>query len=675
MPEYDTQDIRNLALVGHSGAGKTTLAEALLTATGTVPQGTRVCDFLPQEKAMGHSLDTALVHFETQGRRVHLLDTPGLRDFSGRALSVLPAVETAVLVIDAETGIQPVTQQMMDAAAARGLDRFILVNRIDAEGADLEGLTARIQETFGRECLPINLPADGGARVVDCFFDPEPADTDFASVESAHDRLVDQVVEVDEALMEVYLEQGEELAPEQLHDPFEQALREGHLIPICYASAATGAGIEPLLKVIARLMPHPGEGNPPPYMKGEGAAQTPVKVRPDPARHVLAHCFKVVNDPFRGKIGMFRMHQGSLRPDSSLFIGDARKPFKPNHLYRVQGNELEEAPGGVPGDILAVARVDEIHFDAVLHDSHDEDRYHLSSIECPLPMFGLAVEPKKRGDEQRLAEALAKLQEEDPCFHVEHNPSANETILRGLGELHLRVLLGRLQDDFHVEVDTRPPSIAYRETITQPAEGHYRHKKQTGGAGQFGEVFLRIEPLPPGQGFAFEDAVVGGAIPGQFIPAVEKGVRQAIDEGALAGFSIQDVKVTVYDGKHHPVDSKEIAFVTAGKRAFLAAVEQARPVILEPLVRIEITAANEHMGDLSGDLAGRRGRILGSESLADGRVRIEGEVPLAELEGYDSRLNAITGGEGAYNIAFSRYQAVPANIQAELIQRHSQREE
>ncbi|EGV32796.1 small GTP-binding protein [Thiorhodococcus drewsii AZ1] len=673
MSDYNAEDVRNIALVGHAGSGKTTLVETLLAATGVIPaagsvtKGSTVCDFDPLEKELLHSLDAAITSFQTGGKHINLIDTPGAPDFLGRCISMLPAVETAALIINAQNGIEPMTARMMKAADNRALCRIIIVNQIDAPDTDLPQLIEQIRESFGAECLPINLPANGGQHVVDCFFQPKGETTDFSSVTEAHSQIVDQVVEVDEDLMEVYLEQGQELKPEQLHDPFEAALREAHLIPICFVSAQTGAGIPELLEILARLMPNPAEGNPPPFLKGEGASMEPIQVSPDPNLHAVAHVFKVINDPYRGKIGIFRVHQGRITPNSQLFVGDARKPFKISHLFRLHGAELIEVPEGVPGDILAVARVDDIHFDAVLHDSHEEDHFHLSTMECPIPLFGLAIETTKRGDEQKLTDALHKLQDEDPCFHVEHNASANETIARGLGELHLKVILKRLAEQFHVEVETHPPSIPYRETIMGHAEGHHRHKKQTGGAGQFGEVYLRIEPNERGAGFAFVDAVVGGTIPGNFIPSIEKGVRQVMDEGAIAGYPLQDVKVTVYDGKHHPVDSKDIAFVTAGRKAFIEALLQAQPVVLEPIVKIRITAKDTAMGDLAGDLSSRRGRINGSETKSRGRILIEGEVPLAELSGYDARLKALTGGEGTYSIELSHYDPVPGNIQKQMM--------
>jgi elongation factor G len=481
-------------------------------------------------------------------------------------------------------------------------------------------------------------------------------------------------VELDEKLMALYLEQGEELSPEQLHDPFEQALREGHLVPVCFASAETGAGIAELLTAIVRLMPNPAEGNPPPFLKGTGEAAERVPVAPDPARHVIAHVFKVSIDPYVGKLGVLRVHQGTVRQGSQLFVGDARKPVKIAHLFNLLGKDTTEVSEAGPGDIVATPKVDELHLDAVLHDSHDEDQYHLKPVTFPPPMLGLAIEPDRRGDEQRLADTLHKLTAEDPCVRIEHHAAVNETVLYGMGEFHLRVLLERMTERYGVHVKTHPPSIPYRETITRPAEGHCRHKKQTGGAGQFGEVYLRVEALGRGAGFEFVDDVVGGAIPGQYIPAVEKGVRQVLTEGALAGFPIQDVRVTVYDGKHHAVDSKEVAFVSAGRKAFLDALQKATPIVLEPIMRMEITAPASAIGDITGDLATKRARISGSDTLPGQRTTLQALVPLAEISEYQSRLKALTGGQGAYTMELSHYDPVPPRKQQELAQAWRPRE-
>ena len=671
MASHSTEAIRGVALTGHTGSGKTLLAEALLhqakaiPTMGTIERGTTVCDFDVLEKEYQHSLRSSVVEFDTDGMRIHLVDTPGAPDFLGQSIGSLAAVDTVAVVINAQTGIELTTTRMMQWAESLKLCRMIVVNRIDGEGVDLPALVGRIQETFGKECLPINLPAEGGKRVVDCFFNPS-GESDFSSVEQAHSALVDQVVEVDEELMAVYLEKGE-VAPEELHAPFEEALREGHLIPICFTSAKTGAGVKELLDILVKLAPNPAEGNPRPFLRGEGEKAEEFHAEPDPAKHVIAHVFKVAVDPFMGKVSYFKVHQGTVTKDSQLYIGDGRKPFKVGHLFMVKGKDLVEAPEGIPGDICAVAKVDEIQFDSVLHDSHDEDHIHLRPLEFPDPIFGLAIEPTKRGDEQRLWDVLEKLSAEDPCVEVERVKSTNETVVKGLGELHLRTVLERMASQYKLEVKTHPPRIAYRETVTAPAEGHNRHKKQTGGAGQFGEVFLRIQPLARGAGFEFLDEVKGGAIPGQFIPAVEKGVHQVLESGAIAGYPMQDVRVTVYDGKSHPVDSKEIAFMSAGRKAFLEAVGKARPIVLEPIVSIAVTVPESAMGDITGDLSSKRGQITGTQSQSGGMLTISGQVPLSELSNYQSRLKSVTGGAGSYSIAFSHYEPVPPNVQQQLI--------
>ena len=408
----------------------------------------------------------------------------------------------------------------------------------------------QIQATFGKECLPLNLPAARGTQGRRLFLQPGRAQADFSSVEAAHRALVEQVVEVDADFVERYLNEGD-VDPHELHAPLEQALREGHLIPICFVSARNGAGVAELLDVMEALLPNPTEGNPPQFLKGEGADAKPLHAVPDPAQHVIAHVFKVTVDPYVGKMGVFRIHQGTVTRDSQLYIGDGRKPFKVGHLFMLQGKEHVEVSRGLPGDICAVAKVDEMHFDAVLHDAAEDDHLHLLPLDFPVPVHGLAIEPKRRGDEQRMWEILQKLVDEDPCLKVEHVIATNETVVYGLGELHLRTLLERMSEVYKCEVNTRPPRIAYRETITAKAEGHHRHKKQSGGAGQFGEVFLRIEPLARGAGFEFVDQVKGGTIPGQYIPAVEKGIRQVLDSGVIAGYPVKDVRVIVYDGKFH----------------------------------------------------------------------------------------------------------------------------
>ncbi|MCE1181568.1 MAG: elongation factor G [Rhodocyclales bacterium] len=672
MNNYSLEALRTVALVGHGAAGKTMLAESLLFATqqipakGSVEKGNTVCDFDALEKESGHSLNSAVVHFSTEGRLVHLLDTPGYPDFAGQAMAALAGVDTALIVINAQTGVELMSERMMRYAAERKLCRMIVINKIDAENVDLPALVADIRERFGQQCLILDLPAHGGADVVEVLAQDQ-GDADFASVAAAHRALIDQIVEEDEDLLAQYLEDGADPSLADLHAPFEKALREGHLIPILFTSAKTGAGIKELLHVLATLAPNPAESNPPPFYKGEPGGETQAFTAvPDPALHVLAHVFKVVADPYMGKIGVFRVYQGTVKKDMQLFVGDGKRPIRIAHLYRLQGKETIEVDQLLPGDIGAVAKIDEIEFDCVLHDSHDEDHIHLVPLAFPKPMAGLAVETRKKGDEQRLFDILGKLAMEDPTFVVERHPTSNETVIRGLGEIHLKAKLAKMAGQYKLDVDTQPPRIPYRETITGNAEAMYRHKKQSGGAGQFGEVHLRIEPKGRGEGFEFVDAVKGGVIPGVFMPAVEKGVRQALAGGVLAGYAVEDLKVTVFDGKTHAVDGKEVAFTIAGRKAVIEAIRNAKPIVLEPIVSIEITVPESAIGDLTGDLSGRRGHITGTDGRGHGMAAITGEVPLAELGDYQSRLKSLTGGQGSYTIEFARYAPVAPHLQQQM---------
>lgn len=663
MTPGSVHDIRNLSLLGHSGSGKTALVEALLAAAGE--RGGPVLEGDPQEKALGHTLHAALTHLEWSGHWINLLDTPGLPDLAGRAMATLAAVETAVVVVNAVAGVESGTRRMM--ALAEGKCRMIVVNKIDVAGIDYAALMAEIVAEFGRECLPLNLPESGGGRVCDAFFAPDSAaGAAFSGVRAAHDAMVDQIVELDEAMMAKYLEQGESLDPEQLHAPFEQALREGHLIPVCFVSAKTGAGIPELLDILGKLAPDPTEGNPPAFLKGEGAAAVPVEVIPDPARHVIAHVFQVANDPYRGKLGLFRIHQGTVTPNSQLYIGDGRKPFKVAHLLRMQGRNSVEATLGVPGDLCAVTRVDDVCRDAVLHDSHEEDYFHLAPLAYPQPVFGLALITKKPADEQKLSEALARLADEDPCLEVSYDARARRTVVRGLGEQHLKIVLDELATRWNLQLDTAPPAIPYRETITEVAEARYRHKKQSGGAGQFGEVALRVEPLARGMGLQLGNEVKGGAIPTNYLPAVEKGVRQALQEGAFAGFPIQDLRVVVTDGKHHTVDSNEVSFATAARHALIEAVRAARPQVLEPMLDLQVKVADALFGEVSGELAGRRGRLTRTDSPAAGRMVISARVPMSEMDGFESRLKAICSGESEFVLEAGGYEPVPPEAQVAL---------
>ncbi|MCB1875155.1 MAG: elongation factor G [Chromatiales bacterium] len=679
MPSYSTADIRNIALVGQSGSGKTTLVEALLYASGSLPnagsveKGDTVSDFDPLEKRYLHSLNATVESIDLKDCHINLVDTPGDPDFIGRALAALPAVETVAIVVNAQSGIETVTRRMMQVVRDHGMACMLIVNHIDANVAGLESVLLDLQSHFGGECLPVNLPAGKATQVLDCFA-KDSGEADFSSVGDAHTALMDQVVEVDEDLMEKYLDEGD-VDPRQLHAPFEQALREGHLIPVCFVSAASGAGVQELLEVFSNLAPNPLEGTPHVFVRGKGDKAERLLATPDEDKPVLAHVFKVEYDPFVGKMGLMRVHRGVVNKGSQLLIDDGAHSFKVAHLFRIQGKEHYEMNKAIPGDICAVAKVEDLHQDAILHGNHDEDDLRAEPMEYPTPLVGVALEAESRGDEQKVSDVLHKIVAEDPCLRIEHDIAANETVLRGLGDFHLRVALEKMDDRYHVRVATHPPSIPYRETITRPAEGHYRHKKQTGGAGQFGEVFLKVEPMERGGGFEFVDRVTGGAIPGQFIPAVEKGIRQLLETGAVAGYPLVDLRVVVTDGKHHSVDSKEIAFVVAGRKAFMDAIANAGAALLEPIVRMEVNAPDSAVGDITGDLSQRRGRINQTDTNAAGQMVIGAEAPLAELENFAARLKSFTGGAGSYSMQFDHYEPAPPNVQRELMQRYVAKDE
>ncbi len=674
-------DIRNIALVGQTGSGKTLLTERLLFSTntidrmGSIEDGTTFSDWSDEEKHHKHSLRTTMLHFDHEGHMVNLIDAPGLGDFVGLAISVFPAVETICVVVDAHKGIEPMTRRMMRIAKDRNLPRMIIINKIDDDQCDLEALVESLKEEFGSECLPINLPTPDRSSVISVFDDDQQVegDTLFSSADDAHQTIIEQIVEMQDDLMDKYLEDGDEsnISKQELHDVFEKALREAHLVPICFCSAKTGAGIDQLLHVFASTLPSPLEGNPRPFMKRdeEGGEEHEFHAEPDPKKPVLAHVFKCTTDPFVGKLGVFRVHQGTLKAKSEIIIGDAKKPIRIGHLLKRQGKESHEVAELGPGDIGAIGKVDDVHFDAVLHEGHDLDSVYLKPLPLPKPMFGLAIELKNHADESKFSTAIHKLLAEDPSLVIERIAATKQTVMRGLGELHLRVVLEKFKDQMGIELLTEPPRIAYKETISAKGEGHHRHKKQSGGAGQFGEVYLRVEPLPANHetGFEFINATVGGSIPRQFMPAIEKGIRNALEHGAVAGYPMEGIKVEVYDGKFHAVDSKEIAFITAGKKAFIEAVTKAKPVLLEPVVNLEITVPSEKMGDIAGDLSTKRGQIQDTLMLPGDQCTIVAQAPLSELQTFSTELKSITAGAGSYTMEYSHDQNTPPHVQQEVI--------
>ncbi len=674
MPGYTTADIRNIAVAGPAAAGKTTLIEQMLFNAGVIGRAGRVqdrntiCDHDDLSREFGHSLDSALVHFNHDGRHINVIDTPGSPDFIGKAISVLPAVETVCVVIDAAVGVEPVARRIMKIAAERNLPRMIVINKID-HIEHVARTLAEVQDAFGAVCQPLNLPANNGTAVVDCFANAT-GDSDLGDVAAFHSAIIDQVVEVDEDLMAIYLEEGE-VTPEQLHDPFEKALREAHLVPICFTDARDNIGIRKLKDVFAHLCPSPLEGNPRNFEYSENGEIKRIQGVPDSKKPLIAHVFKVSHDPFVGKMAVFKVHQGHVGHDFQPRVGDARKGIRIGHVFKLQGKQHSETDRIIAGDIGAVAKIDEINFNSVIHSDGVADDLHIRPWPLPRPMYGLAIEVTATGAEGKLHDALAKIVAEDPTIGIERVQSTGETVLRGLGDLHLRAKLKLLKDRYGLDIRTRPPRVPYKETITASAEGHHRHKKQTGGAGQFGEVYMRVSPLNGEdgavEGLLFVDDTFGGSIPRNFLPAIEKGVRQVMQGGAVAGYPMQGVKVSVYDGKYHAVDSKEIAFTTAGRKAFIDGVKKARPVLLEPFVKLEVTIAASMIGDISSDLSGKRGRILGTDTLPGGMATMHAEVPLSEVMNYATQLKSMTAGVGTYVMEYSHDEPTPPDIQAKVI--------
>ncbi len=666
MPGYTTADIRNLALVGHQSSGKTSLGDAILHVTGVtnrlgdVTNGTSHLDFIEEEKTRRCSIDSSLLHVSVKGKVINIVDTPGAPDFIGPATAALAGVETAVCVISATAGIEVNTRRMMDRAKEYGLARMIVINKIDAN-LDLGGLLGNIQELFGHECQPMNLPTGKGAGVIDCFQNKSGA-ADIGDVESAHTTLVERIVEADEALMEQYLETGD-IDAAKLAGVVSKAMAAGSFVPILFTNARGEVGVRELLDVFADFSPSPVEGKQRTLKQGDKEAV----IKPDKGGRFIGQVFKVFADPKSNiKYSVCRVHAGSIRSDSSIYIADERKPQRPGQLHKLQGPDHPELDEGIAGDIIAMAKLD-TKIGQVLHA--DGEGGTIDMPRFPHPMFALAIEPKSRGDADKVSGALAKFTEEDPCFIADRDPVTHELVIHGIGDLHLRTILARMAHYFKLEVNTKPPKIPYRETITASVKDvEYTHKKQTGGAGQFGRVIIAVEPNERGKGYEFIDDIFGGAIDLSFRPSVDKGIQAQLKEGVIAGYPVVDVKVHLTDGKTHPVDSKDIAFQIAGREAFKIAFMQCKPVLLEPIVRLEVTVPNDKVGDIQGDLASRRGRPEGQEMLPGGLSVISGRVPLAEMSDYHSRLSSITGGQGSYSMELSHYEPVPGNVMQQIIE-------
>ncbi len=678
---YHISDIRNVALAGHGASGKTSLADALLYTTGatsrkgSVDDGTSTLDIDEEEKRRHFTIDCHLGHLAWAGKQVHLIDTPGYPDFIGNALSALAAVENVVIAVSGPSGIEVNTRRLFQEAGRLGLGRFLVVTKMDAENVNYRSDLEAIRESFGPQCVPFNVPIGQGASfsgIIDVIqsHEDDPAECPMPPSE-AYRMVVEQIVELDEDLMMRYLE-GETVEPDELRKAAHDAIAKGQLVPVLCVCTRKEHGLRELLDLVTGCGLSPDDIHR--FGSRSADADGPEEeILPVENGTLVAQVFKTVNDQFMGKLGYLRILSGRITSDTTLVNLRSGKTAKAGHIYVLQGKQQEEVPEAIAGDIVAIAKFDDLHVSDTVSNvggNTTVPQLRVRPIKFPMPMVPRAVEPKARDDEAKISVGLAKIADEDPTFSIRRDAQTHELVISGMSDLHLDIVQQRLKNRYKLEVNTHVPHIPYLETILGEAEGNHRHKKQTGGRGQFGEVHLRIRPRERGQGFNFVDAVKGGTIPNQFIPAVEKGVREQMEKGVISGNHVVDVEVEVYFGKDHPVDSSEQAFKTAAATAFRKAFEQARPALLEPIVTIEITIPGEKFGDISADLSTRRGHITGMDSLSSGLQVIRAEIPLAEVLTYASQLKSMTGGQGSFTMDFKSHEPVPPNLQMQIVDRY-----
>ena len=675
MGQYETKDIRNVAFVGHGASGKTSLVEGILFKAGAtkrlgcVDEGTSVSDCDPEEKERKTTIDSSVLHYNWQDKEINVIDTPGYPDFISGAIGALNAVETAVVVIAATSGIQVNTQKMWDIAGDAGLARLVVITKMDGDNIDYPSLLDSIQNAFGEECMPLMLPVGHGSGfkgVVDIFNmqGDVPGDV-IGDVDKCREKFLEGIVCVCDETMEKYLD-GQEIEIEKLHGCFTTAVASGSIVPILCCDNKKGLGIEEIVDVISKFTPSPEKGLVRKYVGVEGdevaVEEKDVEVSKDAP--FSAQVFKSITDPFVGKLSFFRIHSGTLEGHPEVYNSRSEKNEKIGHIFKAFGKEQEEIKNAIPGDIVTISKIDDISVSDTLCDPHTKVKF--KDIKFPNPMASLAIEPKSRGAEQKISETLNRLVAEDSTFKVSRDVQTHELVVTGMSNLHLEVILSRLKSRYEIDVDSRQPKIPHKETITTKASAQYKHKKQTGGKGQYAEVYLRIEPLERGAGFEFTTKIVGGAIPSQYIPAVEKGLRETIAKGILSNNPIADVKVELYDGTFHNVDSSEAAFKIAASKAFHLAFDDAKPVLLEPVVNIEVTIPSEFMGEITGNLSSRRGRVQGMDTFGDLQV-VQASIPMDEVKNYETELKSMTGGRGSYTMELSHYDVVPSHLVPAII--------
>lgn len=683
MKVFDAADIRNVALVGHSGAGKTQLAAALLYDTGATPRlgrvddGTTVTDYDEESIARKHTLSSSLAWFEYNKRKVNLIDTPGMGNFLSDARAALRVVEAAVVVVDAVAGVQVTTEQIWETSDSLNLPRLVVVNRLDRDRASLTRTLESLRDTLSRSAVAVQWPigegeafsgivdlitmaawtfADDGSGKASRIDIPEALAAD---IDAARSALVEAVAETDEALMERFFEQGT-LSEDELAAGLATAVRNSHLFPVYCASGLRNIGGPLLAEAIATLVPSPVE-RPFPGLAADGTEATRDA---DLSAPLVVWVFKTIADQFAGRISLFRVISGTFKSDSTVQNVTRGIAERIGHLVVLEGKTQAHVPEVHAGDLGAVAKLKDTHSGDVLGDP--KAGFTVQPLSYPEPVLSYAIVPRTRGDEDKISASMHRLQDEDPSIGYTRDEQTHDLLLSGQGQMHIEVTVAKLKRRFGVEVELKPPHIPYRETIAVPTEAHGRHKKQTGGHGQFGDCKVRVEPLPAGSGVLFEDDIFGGAIPRQFVPAVEKGVRESCARGFLAGYPMVDLKVTVFDGSYHDVDSNEMSFKMAGRLAMKDAMTRARPTLLEPIMNVEVFAPSDFAGDLMGDLNGRRGQIAGMDTRGANTV-IRAHVPMAEMLTYEQTLTATTGGRGGYHMEFHHYAEVPAHLHGKIV--------
>jgi len=699
MARFAVENLRNVALVGHGGVGKTTLADVMLfkagknTRVGSVNDGTSLLDTDEDEKERKHSILTSVVHFDHNSKRINLVDTPGMGDFLGQSYGALRAVETAIVCMDAPHGIAVNTRKMFNRAGQVGRARMIVLTKCDGDNIQFEDIFEQVRSQFGPACALMNVPVGLGkdfTGVVSTVQTPKDAPACIIDPTAAGQQVIDAAVEADEALMIRYLE-GAILTADELSAAIMKAIAKGTLIPVYCVSATTDVGVSELMDGISRFSPSP-DGVHRIAKKGN----EDLEVYPKPDGPVIAQVFKTRIDPFIAKMSYIRIFTGSIKKDATLKNARTGKSVKMQQILDIQGAGHETVGDVGPGEIVATVKVDDLLTGDTL--TLDCDGVQMEKIEFPVPMIALAVEPKTQADQAKISTALHKIEEEDPCFYVHREEQTHEMVMHGMSELHLQLIKERLHNREKVDIVTHPPRIAYRETVRGDAEGSYRHKKQSGGSGQFAEVHMRVSHCPhgidpdeyftkdrfasmrtfhydPDLNFAFVDRVSGGSVPNQFIPAVEKGVKERLTKGVISGNQIQDIVVELFFGKDHPVDSNETAFKMAASICLRNIFLEAKPSLLEPIVHMEITVPADKIGDITSDLNTRRGRMEGMEEAPGGFTTIKAHAPLAEVMTYARSLSSITGGQGSYTMEFDEYEMVPPNELQKIIAAAKQQDE